>query len=1200
MPIKNQNYFKNLLDNDGLNELIARIEYWKYEAYNYLAQPTQTINANANESPYSPDQYILLNNDEELRRYTEYSANSDNENLPISVTNRTQSPLLITIRNIQLCIKTLISFLLNELKFEVLKYISVYSDVRPINTLKNLQSFFINDNTELLFNSETKRESKLTIDMLKYVECISNYSNGSICNNELNRVNLPYDLSRSKLQTVLSPNNIKGGIRKTPLQKLYDLRYVEYLYNNTFYHIIGETGKISMEFMIGGTNPPPVAPIVNNITPFNFNPVLDPNNNWKTQINAVLSPANIQTAENELRQKQNDMENNTTNTVADNYQNLRKAIMLNANIYALLAVTEAITKTNPDGPNGPNGPKIDITDVQPKDTIYYYIEVDIIPNDIYLKVIERQLINPRNPLFRGTAGSQPAISDKYKYVQLFSDKKFMIYNIRIKNNIYNFRLSFSQNANGVYNYDESVEMNVELLYNDTTFNQDKLRRIPINIEVIDPLIQQSRLGLKTVTPKYINLNIYKYFYTTNCENITNQGIIQHANNEYKYLEKISISDTPISLTTMENLILLESFFVDSTIDEIWNSYETGYDALRREGVMLKDKIYNYTTYHIKPNKKDRISADYIEDKRMVIKRRFISLIIYLIRTCASIKASVANIQDTEVKKVVDTFSLIVLGEKPFEVESTDFNVEFDDIHGRFLLKIEPLIRLFETYPQNDPNNLCQSGYFDKIMNGYYVYVIYKYLSSKEVQVPEVEINNIQQLQNIFKFTIKLPQDVVQNRVKKWATGIFEPPGQPPTDVQIQNLVRIKLINNGPEPLEAPYEHWSSGLDPFGRTYYQKTAGAPNPALEPPNVPALPDNTIIQWEDPRNSKILNTTNEGLRIIYSMIAEDIIVDATFIRYYSYLTSDQRDNIPPIPPFPPIGWQWKLPYISNDKITNVYNNALEAAKQMAIEILNKYSTRGIDIDQAKREIDDSIETNPEPIYAIALLVNNKLRDIYTDDPTNYPELEDLVNKYNTAENTATNYINETTNININNAAALAYDPAFTPADYNDRYQEHISQKHRIVIVENEKLNQDVIRAAINAAQTQLKNIGFINKQFDPKYTIERQNAPNTEVPVNNYIILPYGGNTDKFPNYIEKCIPDINDFFADSVFDERTNDASTITMNDSSICDELSKIINNIQTTTTGKQISGLPSNTLDDSSIMIKVGNEFRKTASKLSI
>ena len=239
----NQNYFKNLLDNDGLNELIARIEYWKYEAYNYLAQPTQTINANANESPYSPDQYILLNNDEELRRYTEYSANSDNENLPISVTNRTQSPLLITIRNIQLCIKTLISFLLNELKFEVLKYISVYSDVRPINTLKNLQSFFINDNTELLFNSETKRESKLTIDMLKYVECISNYSNGSICNNELNRVNLPYDLSRSKLQTVLSPNNIKGGIRKTPLQKLYDLRYVEYLYNNTFYHIIGDVSS---------------------------------------------------------------------------------------------------------------------------------------------------------------------------------------------------------------------------------------------------------------------------------------------------------------------------------------------------------------------------------------------------------------------------------------------------------------------------------------------------------------------------------------------------------------------------------------------------------------------------------------------------------------------------------------------------------------------------------------------------------------------------------------------------------------------------------------------------------------------------------------------------------------------------------------------------------------------------------------------
>ena len=1221
MSIKDRNYFKNVLENDGLNELISRIKYWKYEEYNYTAQPIKT-SLTPDGSPYLSAQYILLNNDEELRRYTEYVSNSGNYDLPISVTNRTQSPLLITIRNIQVCIKTFLSFLLNELKFEVLKYITNYSDVLPMNTLKRLQSFFINNDSELLFNSETKRESGMTIDMLKYVECVSNYSNGLICNNELERINLPYDLSRLKLQTMLTPTNIKRGVRNTPLQKLYDLHYVEYLYNNAFYQITsaGETGKLSMEFMIEGINPPPGfvpgVQVVNNITPFNFNPDGD----WRTHINNVLSPANIQLAATDLQQKQAIMENNTTNTVSDNYRNLRKSIILNANMYALLAVTEEITKINPDGPNGPNGPKLDITDVQPNNTVYYYIEVDIIPNDIYISQIRRQLINPRNLLFTGVpgVGIQPAITDKYKYFKLFSDKKFMMYNIRIKNNFYKFRLTFSQNANGVYNYDESIDMTVELLYNNNSFNQDKLRRILIKIEVIDPLIQQSRLALKTVTPKYMNLNIYKYFYTTNCENITNSGIIQHANNEYKYLEKISISDTPLSLTTLENLVLLESFFLDSTIDEIWNSYETVYDALRREGLMLKDKLYNYTTYHIKQNKKDRISADYVEDKRMVNKRRFISLIIYLIRTCTSIKAYVTKIRDTELKKVVDIFSPNFLGPTQFNVESTDFNVDFDDIPGRFQLKIEPLMQLFYTYQPNDPNHLCQSEYFDNIMNGYYVYVLYKYLFSKEAaQQPEeakYQINNIQQLQNIFKFTIKLSQDVVQNRVKNWATGIFEPPVQPPTNVQIQNLTRIKLVNNGPIPLDAPYEHWSSGLDPFGRTYYQKTAVAPVPGLEPPNVPALSDSSIIQWDDPRIYKDFKTTNEGLRIIYSMTAEDIMVGDTLLRYYSYLSEFETagqistEQIPPIPPFPPIGWQWKLPYIYKNDITQAYNNALEAAKQTAIQILNEYYTAGgFDIEPEIEEIDNLVATNPEPIYAIALYVNTKLRDIYFTDQTSYPELKAMVDKYDNAENTATTYFNEITNFNITNTA-IANNSSLTTPDYNDAYREHITRAYIPMIVENEKLNQDVIRIAINTAQKMLKQFGLINKHFDPKYTIEKQNVPNARAaaagapavpPVNNYIILPYGGTHDKFPNYIEKCIPDVNDFLADYVFDDRTNDASTITMNNTSVCDELSKIINTIQTTTTGNKISALPVNTLDDVSLMIKLGNEFRNTSASVN-
>jgi hypothetical protein len=276
------------------------------------------------------------------------------------------------------------------------------------------------------------------------------------------------------------------------------------------------------------------------------------------------------------------------------------------------------------------------------------------------------LLNKMNSIYDNLIKKE--LSNDISLLNAYNEKKYTIDNIRIINNKYNFDF--------LSNPIEIPLMNI----NDNTIIDKKVTKYNTNFHF-----------------ENIDLLITNYYEQQN-ELENKYGDLQNKYSQYILLEKlIPFIDTPI-FKTIEDIMLIESIIDEQTINNLWNNYKTVND----------NKLITEIDHFYICNKKKEVT--YKESIRVIIPRRFLSLIIYISRLyneSSIVDEKLENLKFVYIE-ILDNYhksnnnlltlnnNIITIFDKWFQFIHTNFSYDFikkqyeDIINGKFISKLNSL------------------------------------------------------------------------------------------------------------------------------------------------------------------------------------------------------------------------------------------------------------------------------------------------------------------------------------------------------------------------------------------------------------------------------------------------------------------------------------------------------------------------------
>lgn len=1285
----------SFLGNIGFKEMIDQLFFVNTdENYNIetFTQPVYNdLIAELEGAPQQqPIRYFIIENDEQNALFDEYihHLHKTVNNIrsvrifyrrPLNISN-----IKYTFIKTQLTIKTFVSLLLTAVKFQLFELIE--------QTLGNIDStylgymnlllskFFIHHNTELLYNERQIKEtepkmmfpttSKIPFDNLivilkQYIGYTSRYINGSKCGvNSLTRIYLPYDLSRKKFQRFLDALTmnqiIRFQFRTNPYQELYDIYFLTYLYENQYYEIYcNDKGKIYMRFHLE----------TDNEGPFDFSTTSIPiYQNQITQYERELAQLknNIMNEDDLSRIKYN-------NDAYIEYYNLSSSIARNKAIIQVIRSIQSRTR--------PPSNTVNVVNAIPEK--FYDIEVDSFPSKKDIGDIRRVLTDKSKFLPR----QQPGVTPSNLYYEQFQQNKYKIIFILIQNFKYYIFIDFEE-------YRQTFKVVMPLSYKDVIITQNTYRKIPIQLKYISPF--------NNVNSDYISID-YMFYNNTESSMIcdtypyTTLGLIQNDNQENNYFNKLlQLSQVDFQKKcSLENLVLFQSFIKEEYIDRYWFHLNGLYRVATQPPnpplpPRMNDEIYRYKyiTY-TQPSTNSLNEETYLEEKRIVVKRRVISLVLYFLKHLYKIKVKLEQ-NDIDREKLNAQNRLyydeILALKNIFNQILTDLEYynEIKDISelNRFVDNLVAKLDDIFTVQIHLVVGL-RIDFFDNLMNGYYFFLIYHFYSTYmpfQQQVTDVDItsdayssSDMINAQDVSIFTGALTRQIIEQRLIRWITGLIYLSDNPPLPQQILVMINKQLISvslNQTIEIKYPFETyvnmnnmieyisdntyvWLSTLyksvwikmsdsitsrpiyfrvynsqnttfvnntadteingyseqkyntnniqeidienndnkklylseDFFQRlsTYYNEFIAVPIlvPSTNRDLVDIFNQSTtkIVQLNDP----LYDYSDEILRIFYSIVSDMIYVGGdSYFRCYIQIKPKEAyptENI--------MGWRWDLPFLmKEEEIVHLYKELVMEAVAISKNIFKSriytYYLKNIDdllrnpnivnekIDRFNRWFDNCVNNlqkrkKTNQIYTIAKLLKYALQ--HTDDINDnartrddflLPE-KDLYSPEDYRDNT-NGYITKLEDmhtVNIDNIEVRTI------------YKETINLNHQRIHRENVHMNQDLIHQIIVIARKKLKNLGYIN---DVHFIID---GVDILLPYPfKYINSPTNRVKEEYKNYIVNGVSDEVDFIEEYVLNASAND---IIVNDSNVCVELSKIMNDTQLTS---EISAFPQNEIMD--------------------
>jgi hypothetical protein len=347
----------------------------------------------------------------------------------------------------------------------------------------------------------------------------------------------------------------------------------------------------------------------------------------------------------------------------------------------------------------------------------------------------------------------------------YTEKNFIIDNVRVDNKKYKF--------NFLNNPIEIPLMNVK--YDVIQFNTN------FHFENIDLLITNYYEPQNELENKY--------------------GDLQNKYSQYILLEKlIPFIDTPI-FKTIEDIMLIESIIDEQTINNLWNNYKTVND----------NKLITEIDHFYICNKKKEVT--YKESIRVIIPRRFLSLIIYISRLyneSSIVDEKLENLKFVYIE-ILDNYhksnnnlltlnnNIITIFDKWFQFIHTNFSYDFikkqyeDIINGKFISKLNSLNVVKKARNQlkkskreimdniNDNFKNIKKISIDAIANPQKVVndsmeTIKETITGlfKSEDSEHSEHSNENQIENIGGFDFEsnfLTGTIIQNRLQRWVSGL---------------------------------------------------------------------------------------------------------------------------------------------------------------------------------------------------------------------------------------------------------------------------------------------------------------------------------------------------------------------------------------------------------------------------------------------
>ena len=1165
--------------------------------------------------------YLIIKDSNGVVLYQAYKEKLSGDNSVISnvidFRRPDQTPnIQILMRNTLLYIKTYISSYLTQLKIELKPMISAD---------ESLDSVFINNNTKFVIPSSSTNN--------QYLEYIDQYINGNQCGNQsFMRVYLPYDISKEHYENEFLKKRLNGTLipfqnsyrnnessilkveywnkmlqlqiqsRLKMFQSLYDCYYIEYLYNHQYYDISNDSMSLNVynqSTRSFQTNRDATFQL--NATIFDDDTIVDRLNHSLNTIQTTLIDL-MKTTYTDLAQvTANNLTTFMTRTYNEYNGHKYSCAKLYANIELIKYIKSHFVRTDFNDSNmtylRENIPNAKI--------IAFKLKLNQFPDESSKRTIKNvltddKLVHLMNAVNPNPHPSTNIVPNNY-YYDSFQKKKYRITFQWIEGTSYKciILLHKYNDANVVVPF--PINIHIQFRQNKLT---DSIKFVKLPIEIYYP---PSTFSLFT---KYdITFTMDLYFKQTHsvtlCDEYpyTRLGLMQYANEDIHYLTKMLLSNGEEKYT-IENFIIFRCFQDYRSIETLWGDFNTVY---RVKNANVDFDLYPYLNYIIHVD-----NENYIKEPRIFIKRRIISLFLYILRKIYPILFSSFSKNDLLKNFVKDSRNL--KRNPSYRVIRNNNNYKMlEESPDRFTiqeymnLKIRNILRYF-------PRHLDKTDW-KNIFNGRLLYMIYKYSKSLK-QDDKLDFNEGE----------LLTEDIIRQRVIQWTTGLVYLPDIPPTHEQIGHLLLEKIINKDSSTTlkmrmrEDVIDIWVKVLL-FNREIYMKLYYG-NPAnvdgttqvrtksldtwikdysnvnfskaqeislqntqflgsLYPINNNA-DTSRIIQWTSPR----YDYTDEILNLFYSTMSCLIYVGLDcYFRCYFYIEPPL-----PIPDKRILGWCWSLPFIiESSEMRKIYDAVLGQAMDIALDILrmrlwNNYTDQINRQNENNLKVDDftnnltvlenqltgqingiiSSQDRREKIYDIASTLQTFLegQHLIDEEKDSFVDIDVDNNYENEYRVVVRRYCDVKLQLGLTENLGMSHVDKQT-------YENNIKTRFTTLNVENRRRNKEFIKRIICIAREALERNKKILKPDIPPFDL-KQSDDN---------ILPYYSVIDNTNTYIDEGISDKSEieFIGDYMFDESVNKEDSIMVNDSKVCIELSKIVNDTNLTS---EISAFPKNAMDD--------------------
>ena len=800
----------SFLGNIGLKEVIEQVFFENTDnIYNVetFTQPVYNdLLAQLEGAPQPAIQYFIIDNDEQnalFDQYIHYLHRTLNNIQSMRISYRRPpniSNIKYTFIKTQLTIKLFISLLLTAVKFQLIGLIKQTLgniDTTYLNYIILLLSkFFIQHNTVLVYNERQLKDTEpkmifptttkipfdnLIVILKQYIGYTSRYMNGSKCGvNSLSRIYLPYDISRTKFQqfiNALTMNKIpKFQSRTNPYQKLYDIYFLTYLYENQYYEIYcsdkaSDKGRIYMRFHLE----------TDSDGPFDISTTSIP-----------IYQNQIAQYEEQLTQLKNDIMNeDDLSRIKYNHNAYSQYYNLSSSLARNKAILQVIRNIRPG--TRPRSDTVNVVSAVPEK--FYDIEINKFPSKKDYGDIRRILTDKSKFL----PSQQPGVTPPTLYYELFQEKKYKIIFILIEKLKYHLFIDFEK-------YRQTFKVEMPLNYKDVIITQNTYRKIPIQLKYTSPF--------NNTGSEYISINYMFYNNTESSSEIcetypyTTLGLIQNNNQDNNYLNKLLLLSQADfqKKCSLENLVLVHTFVKDEYIDRFWfylnNLYRIAVNPPNPPVLpIMNDEIYRYKyiTYTQPSTTSSADEETYLEEKRIVIKRRVISLVLYLLKHLYKIKIKLdqndiarekLNAENRlyydEILALKNIFNQMLTDAEYYNEikDMSELNRFVDNLVAKlnniFMVQLQTVVGL-------------SIDFFDKLMNGYYFFLIYHFYSSY-MPSQQLVTTDVGSEIDVSTFTGTLTQQIIEQRLIRWVTGLIYVPDDPPLPQQILEMINKQLIS----------------------------------------------------------------------------------------------------------------------------------------------------------------------------------------------------------------------------------------------------------------------------------------------------------------------------------------------------------------------------------------------------------------------